>query len=229
MAVRKVFQTEVLRDIRSGMDEAALRKKYGLSAKGLKVLYDKLIEAGLLGPDLRSFSRRLNIVAILADIRAGMSKQELMKKYDLSEYMMRQVGKKLLDARGKRTPSDGPDTLIEELPQFLETREFMRHEVDFELPIYEASQPQIQGRVRDISEEGVSVVGLEAHVGDIKTLVILGDELGGFSSFEFEGYCRWSVPDAADRTYLTAFARHKISEHDLKELRKLLRLITFWG
>ena len=34
--------------------------------------------------------------------------------------------------------------------------------------------------MRDVSEEGVGVAGIEAKVGDLKTLVILGDEFGEF-------------------------------------------------
>jgi hypothetical protein len=83
--------------------------------------------------------------------------------------------------------------------------------------------------VRDVSEEGVSVTGIEANVGDVKTLVILGDELGQFSSFELEGYCRWRFADAADGTCLTGFAINKISENDLKQLQILVRLVVTGG
>ncbi len=105
----------------------------------------------------------------------------------------------------------------------------MRHEVDFEVLIYEASRPEIHGTVRDISEEGVGVAGIEANRGEVKTLVVLGDELGEFSSFEFEAYCRWRFAEAEIGTYLTGFAISKISENDLRQLRKLLRLIAVGG
>ena len=165
-------------------------------------------------------------MAILADFKAGMSKSDLMKKYQLSEEMLRKVSKKLLDARGVRSATDEPETVVEEPAEFLATREFVRHEVDFELPIYEASRPEIHGMVRDISEYGVGMVGIEAAVGDKKTLVILGDEFGEFLSFEFEGYCRWRVVDRDDGTCVTGFAIDKISQDDLRQLRKLVRLIT---
>jgi hypothetical protein len=61
------------------------------------------------------------------------------------------------------------------------------------------------------------------------TLVVLSDELGEFSSFEFEGYCRWSFVDPEDGTYLSGFAINEISENDLLELRKLVRLINVGG
>jgi len=213
-------------DLRLGMDDTALRQKYKVSAAGLEKLYKQLVEAGHLTADLKPTRRRINLVAILSDIKAGMSKSDLMRKYHLSEEMLRKISKKLLDARGVRSAIHEPDTVIEERPEFLATREFVRHEVDFELPIYEASRPEIHGMVRDISENGVGVAGLEANIGDRKTLVILGDEFGEFLSFEFEGYCRWRAEDQDDGTCLTGFAIDKISQEDLEQLRKLVRLMA---
>ena len=54
MVSRKVSQKEIIQDMRAGMDDAAIRKKYNLSPKGLQTLYDKLIEAGLLGKDFNT-------------------------------------------------------------------------------------------------------------------------------------------------------------------------------
>jgi hypothetical protein len=230
MTLRIVSVKEVLKDLRSGMDDAALRQKHNLSPKGLENLYKRLLEAGHLKPELiKPAPRKVNIAAILADIEAGMSRPDLMMKYGLSEEMLRRVGKKLLDARGKRSASDGPETLIEEPFDLLGTVEFVRHEVDFELPIYEAHQPEIHGMVRDVSEKGISVEGIEADEGDIITLVILGDEFGAFSSFEFEGRCRWTVGDGNGGSCLTGFSISKISETDSQELEKLIRLVRVGG
>ena len=229
MISRKVSQKDIIRDIRSGMDEAAIRKKYNLSLKGLQSLYDKLIEAGLLGKEIKTQPRKLNLLAVLADIRGGMNRSDLRKKYALTDETLRQVVKKLLAAEGKRTAEDGPETLIEEPDEFLATHEFVRHEVDFALPVYEADRPDILGRVRDVSEAGMSVTGIEASQGDIKTLVVLGDELGQFSSFEFEGYCRWAFTDSVDGACLAGFAIEKISRTDARELQRLVRLITTGG
>jgi hypothetical protein len=229
MAVRKVSQSEILQDIRSGMDDNAIRNKYNLSHKGLQSLYEKLMQTGLLAHDFKSVTRRLNLVTILSDIGAGMDESELMHKYQLSEDALRQVSKKLLDARGKRTRADGPETIIVEPADLLATGEFVRHELDFELPVYEASRPEIHGLVRDISEGGVSVAGIEAKEEEVKTLVILGDDVGQFSSFELEGYCRWCFSDPAKATSVSGFAIHKISDRDLRELRKLIRVLTLGG
>ncbi|MGB6068071.1 MAG: PilZ domain-containing protein [Desulfomonilaceae bacterium] len=229
MTVRKVPLREVLHDIRSGMDETAIRRKYNLSFKGLQRLYEKLIEARLLRQDQKPVRRKLNIGEVLTDIRKGMDDSDLMKKYELSVDMLRQLSKKLLDARGKRTAEDGLDTIIEERMEFLATREFVRHEVDFEVLVYEASRPEIHGTLRDISEEGAGVAGIEASRGQVKTLVVLGDELGEFSTFEFQAYCRWCLAEEEIGTCLTGFAISKISDSDLQQLRKLLRLIAVGG
>jgi hypothetical protein len=228
MAVRKFSAKEIIQDIRLGMDETALRKKYQLSAKGLETLYQKLIAAGLLGKDLQLIPRKINLLAILADIRAGMSESDLLKKYELSESMFRQLSKKLLAAQGTRLSTDA-ETVIMEPVEFPATSELVRHEVDFVLPAYDADRPETLGMVREVSEELVSVAGIEAAVGDIKTLVVLGDDLGQFSSFEFEGSCQWSFSDGEDGTCLAGFAIGKISRTDAQELRKLVRLLTSGG
>ncbi|MGO9567803.1 MAG: hypothetical protein ACLP5H_09705, partial [Desulfomonilaceae bacterium] len=111
MVVRRFSAKEIIQDIRSGMDETVLRKKYQLSLKGLETLYQKLIATGLLGNDLQLIPRKINLLAILADIRAGMSQSDLLKKYELSESMLRQLSKKLLAAEGKRLPIDA-ETII---------------------------------------------------------------------------------------------------------------------
>ncbi len=228
MVVRRLSAKELIQDIRSGMDEATLRKKYQLSLKGLETLYHKLIASGLLGKDLQLIPRKINLLAVLADIRAGMSQSDLLKKYDISESVFRQLSKKLLAAQGIRLATDA-ETVIMDPVEFPATRESVRHEVDFDLPAYEADRPETLGMVREVSEESVSVAGIDAAVGDTKTLVVLGDELGQFSSFEFDGSCLWSFADAEEGTCLAGFAISKISENDAQELRKLVRVITTGG
>lgn len=229
MEVRKVSQKEVLHDIRAGMDERALRKKYNLSADGLKNLYETLITAKLLGPDLKPIARKLSISDFVTDIGGGMSKSDLMKKYGLSEDMLRLASKKILAKRVKTLPDDDPETLVEDVPGLVATREFVRHEVDFDLPVYDATCPEILGAVRDVSEEGVGVTGIRANLGEHKTLVVLSDEFGQFSSFEFEGYCRWCYTDPRDGACLTGFGVNKISKDDLRQLQKLVRVVTTSG
>jgi len=50
MAKIRISGREVLEDIRSGMDDAGLMKKYGVSSKGIIKLMGRLVSAGLLTP-----------------------------------------------------------------------------------------------------------------------------------------------------------------------------------
>ena len=51
MAKRRISGNKLLEDIRSGMDDDGLMKKYRLSSKGILLLLSKLVSAGLLTPE----------------------------------------------------------------------------------------------------------------------------------------------------------------------------------
>jgi hypothetical protein len=55
---RKISAREAVSDIRSGMEDGALMKKYGLSPDGLQSLYDKLVDKGFI--DLGEMQRHLS-------------------------------------------------------------------------------------------------------------------------------------------------------------------------
>jgi hypothetical protein len=57
MVKKRVSAKEAAADIRAGMDDPALMKKYNLSVEGLQSLYDKLIHAGFV--DLGEVEKRL--------------------------------------------------------------------------------------------------------------------------------------------------------------------------
>ncbi|MEW6348038.1 MAG: hypothetical protein AB1646_03190 [Thermodesulfobacteriota bacterium] len=50
MAKRKITANEVLNDLREGLDDFALMKKYQLSAQGLQSLFNKMINSGAITP-----------------------------------------------------------------------------------------------------------------------------------------------------------------------------------
>jgi uncharacterized protein (DUF433 family) len=76
MTTRRIKAREALEDIREGMDDIALMKKYRLSAQGLQSLFMQLGEAGII--------KHLNAHEVLADLRSGISSDNLMEKYRLS-------------------------------------------------------------------------------------------------------------------------------------------------
>ena len=73
---------EIARDVRQGMDDAALMEKYGLSSTGLETLYAKLVHTGLLRQDRSRLQapgpKKINSRELLQDIQSGMGKADLI-------------------------------------------------------------------------------------------------------------------------------------------------------
>jgi hypothetical protein len=209
-------------------------EKYGLSSKALQDLYVKLLDKGLLRGDQaqRAGKRRrtIQVKELLDDIQSGMSKPDLLAKYGISSATLQRICKKLLNSRGL------PEHVIDpELPLYTDTivleniRKVPRNYVDFDLPVYDEARPEIHGKVRDISEEGIAVRGLDVNVEDVKRLVILGDFFGEVASFELGAKCRWAKVLGLNNELIAGFQIVNISDGDLRELRRLIELISLRG
>lgn len=79
----RIDAASVLADIRSGMSDEALMKKYRLTNRGLQSLFVKLADLGFL--------KYVRAGQALSDIRAGMSDEALMEKHRLSHEGLRQL------------------------------------------------------------------------------------------------------------------------------------------
>jgi uncharacterized protein (DUF433 family) len=224
MAGRRVSAKEVLEDIKSGMDDPALMEKYQLSSRGLERLFRDLVGAGLW-PERRSVRAK----DVLRDIQEGAGRAELMEKYRLSFRGLQALVTLFVDAGVIRRDDLYGEMRLEDdtvVPE--EIRAFERYYVDFETPVYEASQPEVYGRVLDITEFGVGLIGIQSTVNETKHLVILGDPFGEAAPFEFEAKCRW-VNTQQDGSCVAGFQIVKIADKDVEELRKLIHLVTIGG
>lgn len=234
MSQRRVSAREVLKDVRAGMDDARLMEKYRLSSTALHDLFQKLVEAGLLrreeaGYDLPN-RRKLPAGTLIKDIRSGMSSAQLMEKYDLTERGLQRVCRELLAARALAPEEFQPEISFQSTMVIRSNiRELPRYHVDFDLPVYEARSPEIHGKVRDITEKGVGLMGIESEAYETKTLVILGDYFGEISPFEFRADCRWSQRRPPTGECFAGFRIVEISNDNLRELKKLIQLVSLRG
>ncbi len=104
----RIDAAEALNCLRSGMDDAALMKKYNLSIKGLQSLFKKLIATGLISETQLSrrtsigrksvevdegifkdstssvAAPRLDATEVLSHIRSGMDREALLKEYRIT-------------------------------------------------------------------------------------------------------------------------------------------------
>jgi uncharacterized protein (DUF433 family) len=120
VAKKKIRAKTAVEDIRSGMNDAALMKKYELTPEGLQSLFDKLVSAGYL--DLGELQERtpflgtvaidmetvekespperkrplINAQEMARDVRSGVTDADLMQKYRLSAKDLQRAFYKLM-------------------------------------------------------------------------------------------------------------------------------------
>lgn len=231
MSDKRELADEVVKYIQSGMSDTSLSEKFKLSFEELQQTLATLVDTGVLEPvDSKFFEppkRRIKARLVVQDIRSGMTRNELLGKYELSPRMLQQTLRKLVDAKWLR-PSDLRGDLYyqycAEVPEHV--REQVRFCLDFELEMYEKDRPEIRGRIIDIAEGGVGVIGMPAKVREIRTFVIYHEDFFEIDAFSFEAECRWVKGDRNGPEYVSGHRITAISEKDLEELRKLIHLLT---
>lgn len=223
---------EIVIDIRSGMDNQALMDKYDLSPAGLQNLFKSLDRAGLLqriSVDKNHAPTKVvvNIHQILEDIRLGLAKVQLMQKYRLSPRGLRWISKTLANM-GSISLKEVHDKLHITVSELFadKARQTKRYSIPFNCWVYESGNPGTIGKVRDLSENGLGIAGLNASLGDEKSLVIQGDEFGEFAGFTFEGICRWMRKDSKGVS-VTGFEISNIAVGSRREFELMFRLAEF--
>jgi hypothetical protein len=176
----------------------------------------------LRGPEMRP-KHQISVTNFVNDLRSGASRCYLMDKYGLSSRGLHRALAKLLDANAI-SREEIPEKSFHQYATLAgeNVRDLLRHRVDFAVPVYEAARPEVHGRFCDVTAEGVKIAGLEARVGEIKTLVSLGDETGEVGPFEFVAQCRWFRRGAAAGDFVSGFHIVDISTQDRIELEKLI-------
>ena len=173
---------------------------------------------------MRKREREVRAKDIAGDIRSGMASTELMKKYRLSEAGLRSALRKLLNAK-----IIGRDDVIRiyvgdrEVETSRDKRKSARSQTRVPLIACDAEFPELKGFVRDFSEKGISVEGIEAIAGDLRALRVYSNELLETSTFEFVVECRWARSDPqAEGAPVAGFEIINISTGAFEELKKLL-------
>jgi PilZ domain len=229
--IKHVNASEVLSDLRSGISSDDLMKKYSLTPRGMQNLFQELDRAGILKTSAEGDGVRakvvVNINEIAEDIRSGLNRTQLMEKYRMSPRALKWVSTTLISS-GTITWQEIYDRLCTTYEDLApdKPRGAKRYPVSLDCNIYEAANQSVLGKVRDISYKGVGVLGIQAKVGDTKTLVVPGDEFGEFAAFTFDAECRWTKRGPIGE-FLAGFEISYISIGDLKEFQLLLHWVRF--
>ncbi len=170
-------------------------------------------------PPIGPSQKTIRVKEIVADVRLGMTDSEIMKKYELSSKSLEKAFKKLLESSAI-SPFEFTqwETLFCKTSDLSHIRLFSRDGLDFYIPIFDTANPKVKGRVVNFSETGVSISGIEAKEGQIKTLVIpikAGPVM-------FQGTCRWIRVPTSGEECVGGFEIGKILRGSWKKLSQLI-------
>ncbi|MBM4326914.1 MAG: PilZ domain-containing protein [Deltaproteobacteria bacterium] len=170
----------------------------------------------------------INAYELVRDIKAGLNDAELMQKYRLSHKGLQSVFRKLADAK-LMSPGQlyGRSSEYEDTADLGDYRLTDRAYLEVSLPIYDLGSPDNIGAVRDLTERGISVRGLQAAPNESKTLVIRADELFSIPHIVFQAVCRWAKRDSGNDQWTAGFQITEISPEDLEHLQAVVRLLSF--
>lgn len=229
MARREIKAKDIVEDIRAGLDDPGLMHKYRLSSKGLQNLFDELAYLGYIEEsehrEVKPAKRRVNAEDLVADIRNGMPLVALQEKHGLSSKGLKKAHKKLVEA-GFLQPVEIPADLDSgDARVFEDVRQFERYYLDFDLPIIDAHDPEREGRVHDITETGLQVVGIPSEVNEIKTFLIMHKRFLLIKPFLFDAKCRWVNKSAGAEDLIAGFQITDTPGDDRRQLRKLIRIV----
>ncbi len=90
---------QFVKDVKAGLSDVVLMRKYNISAKGLLFLKKKAIDLlRAVATTGKRPSIKIGVKEILHDLRSGMDDEGMMEKYRLSGRQLQRVFRKLIDA-----------------------------------------------------------------------------------------------------------------------------------
>jgi hypothetical protein len=207
---------EIVHDLRSGMTRQNIMLKYRLSGKQLKKAFEIILR-----------ERRNVAVKIAEDVRSGMKHSEMMEKYQSSNSGLQKVYQMFLTEGwlgSGEINGPGQSSSQGKSPRH-ERRKVSRRCPSLQIMVSDRSSDGLSGVVKDITEKGLAVRGIEAHIAELKTLVILGDDIGIIDPFELRAECRWVGSEGSGGEPFAGFQVTAISDQDRRNLQQLIEFL----
>jgi hypothetical protein len=171
---------------------------------------------------------QINIRDIVGDINHGLTDDQLMEKYGLSprglhSAMQKLAARDLLPHQdlNLQTPSFA-DTVL-----FTEARRIPRNYPAVAVSVFDGRNLGKAGIVRDLTEEGLGVRGLDGRLNGLQTLLIHSGTSAEVNPIAFHARCRWVKPGFTESESAAGYVITHISEENARELRRLIKLLTF--
>jgi hypothetical protein len=122
------------------------------------------------GGTVMNAKRKIRARDVIDDIRTGMNVSDLMAKYQLTLRGLRTAFQKLLEADAVTSDELNNLKSLHDI-SVSGLRRFRRKRLNPPLKIFDGGDPFKSGVVKDISEKGVCIQGIQTEVGDLKNFI----------------------------------------------------------
>jgi hypothetical protein len=158
--------------------------------------------------------RRIKATDITNDIRGGMNVSQLMAKYRLTIKGLRKAFHQLVEGSALSKEELNSLKSLRDIT-VKELRQFPRYPMKSPMKIFDGGDPFKGGVVKDLSEKGVCIQGIETEIGEVKNFIIRLGSFGATSSIVFQARCRWVKKSmTSGKTDLAGFEITDISTLD---------------
>lgn len=170
--------------------------------------------------------RQINGKEVVNDLRTGMADWQLQVKYKVSTKSLWSIFRRLLKSNAiSHSELYATSSLYRERTDHLKERKHPRADLDVYVPVYDIGDSVI-GVLRDISENGLRVAGVNARVGQAKTFQIPVDMLLEAPPLLTIAECKWVEIKGKAREYsIAGFEIIDLPEKDRKILNDFIKLL----
>ncbi len=170
--------------------------------------------------------RQINGKDILNDLRSGMAAWELQLKYKLSGKSLQNIFKKLVERNAiSHSELYELSSFYRERIERRRERAYPRADLGVYVPIYDIGSGAI-GVLRDMSETGLRVAGIESRMGQAKTFQIPLDMFIHAERLLIIAECKWVEIKGRRRKYPVAgFEIMDLPETDREALRNFMTFV----
>jgi uncharacterized protein (DUF433 family) len=169
--------------------------------------------------------KAVSISKILADVQAGLTDDELMAKHGIPYEKLDEIFRQLLDSKAiTRGELYGRSSLFIDTISVDASSEDATQYLAFPIPVSDAMDSTIVGRLRNVRENLVGMVGIEAKIDEKRSFVVYPEKFVEIQPITFDATCRWFVRESDG--YYAGFEITFISDRDRHRLEDLVRSLT---
>ncbi len=170
--------------------------------------------------------RQISGREILSDLRSGMGDSELQVKYKLSTKALLTIFRQLVACKAiSHSELYALSSFYKDRIDRIRRRAYPRADLAVHVPVYDIGSGAA-GVLRDISESGFRVAGIESSVGQARTFQIPIDMFMQADPLLVIAECKWVEMRRGSKEYFVAgFEIRDLSQSDSQILRNFIKFL----